>query len=143
GSECRAQPQAKRRIVLCCCRLLRCFCRPLRCFCRLLRCFCRLLRLGVRTYLDGRTSRRRAFSGDGCHLDGAPFQATPFALGEAAPDPESFVVGEGVLEAFGAHLASNADALGLPRRTALLREEGLRIGLRAKRALLPGEAAFF
>src|SRR3954447_5505432 len=46
-------------------------------------------------------------------------------------------MGEGVLEAVAAHVAAAAHLLGLPGRPALLREEGLRVGLGAERLLLP------
>jgi hypothetical protein len=59
------------------------------------------------------------------------------ALGQPAPDAEPLVLAERVLQAVALDLAADADALGLPRRTALLREERLRVGLRAQRLLLP------
>src|SRR5690606_28289109 len=68
-------------------------------------------------------------------------QPAPLALRQAAPDPEALVVHERVLQALDAHLARRADALGLARRTTLLREERLGVGLRAQRALLPPEDA--
>ena len=69
--------------------------------------------------------------------DGRAAQAPALALGEPAPDAEALVVREGVLQALGPDLAPRADALGLPRRAALLREERLGVGLGAQRALLP------
>src|SRR5262245_55724941 len=66
-------------------------------------------------------------------------QAAALTLGQAAPDTETLVVGEGVLEALGADLAREADLLGLAGGAALLGEEGLGVGLGAQRALLPAE----
>ena len=53
------------------------------------------------------------------------------------PKRSSFI--ECVLQALVAHVAGQADPLGLPGRAALLREERLGVGLRAQRALLPTE----
>src|SRR5699024_9785904 len=50
---------------------------------------------------------------------------------------ETLVVRQGVLEALVLDLATLADALGLPGGAAFLREERLRIGLRAQGAFLP------
>ena len=69
--------------------------------------------------------------------DDAALEAAALPLGEAAPDAEALVVGQRVLEALVAHLAAQADALGLAGRAALLGEERLGVGLRAQRALLP------
>src|SRR3982750_3079351 len=66
-----------------------------------------------------------------------PLEPAPLPLGESAPDAEALVVPQGVLEAVTAHVAPAADLLGLPRRPALLREEGLRVGLSAQGLLLP------
>ena len=66
-------------------------------------------------------------------------QPAALPLGQAAPDAEPLVVGEGVLQAFGADLAGEADLLGLAGGAALLGEEGLGVGLGAQRALLPAE----
>ena len=74
----------------------------------------------------------------GCS-DRGLLQPAAFPLGQAAPDAEPLVVGEGVLQAFGADLAGEADLLGLAGGAALLGEEGLGIGLGAQRALLPAE----
>src|SRR5450631_4605430 len=63
--------------------------------------------------------------------------ATPFAFGKSAPDPEPLVVGECVLEALHPDVTGQADPLGLSGRPALLREEGLRVGLSAQGTLLP------
>ena len=82
----------------------------------------------------GRVRRRHA-------LDSAFLQLATLALGQAAPDAEALVVGEGILQALGADLAADADLLGLAGRAALLREERLRVGLGAERALLPGQLA--
>ena len=68
---------------------------------------------------------------------GAALEPASFALGQPAPDAEALVVLEGVLEALAAHLAADADLLGLAGRAALLREERLGVGLRAQRPLLP------
>src|ERR1700754_1113469 len=56
-------------------------------------------------------------------LDGGAAQPAPLTLGETAPDPETLVVGERVLQALGTHLASRADPLGLSCGAALLGEE--------------------
>src|SRR5262249_37067277 len=61
--------------------------------------------------------------------------ALPF--GQAAPDPEPLVVRERVLQALGPYLTATTHPFGFPGRTALLRKEGLRIGLRAQRPVLP------
>src|SRR5687768_6220470 len=66
-------------------------------------------------------------------------QVQAFLLGQAAPHAEAFVVGEGVVEARGPHLAHAADALGIPYRTARFREEEVRPGLRAQGLPLPVE----
>ena len=70
--------------------------------------------------------------------DGAAAQPATLALGQAAPDAEALVVGEGVLQALGLDLAPGADLLRLAGRAALLGEERLRVGLGAQRLLLPG-----
>src|SRR5699024_661443 len=71
--------------------------------------------------------------------DHPALELATLALGQTAPDPEALVVLEGVFEALGPHLAGDAHLLGLTGGAALLREERLRIGLRAQRALLPGQ----
>src|SRR6476661_6483675 len=71
--------------------------------------------------------------------DRALLQLAALSLGQSAPDAEPLVIGQGVLEALGPHLATDADLLGLARGAALLREERLRVGLGAERPLLPGE----
>src|SRR5690606_14019363 len=71
--------------------------------------------------------------------DGGLLEAPSLPLGESAPDAEAFVVGEGVLKAFRAHLAGEADLLGLAGGSALFGKEGLGIGLGAQCALLPAE----
>src|SRR5262249_13723885 len=58
-------------------------------------------------------------------------------LGHAPPDAEPLVMCERVLQALRTDLAAGADPLGLPGGAALLREERLRVGLGAQRALLP------
>src|SRR3954469_20895566 len=68
---------------------------------------------------------------------GAAAEAGTPAPGQAAPDAEALVVGQCVLQALGPDLAAGADLLGLAGRAALLREEGLGVGLGAQRPLLP------
>src|SRR5687768_14203826 len=68
-------------------------------------------------------------------------EAPALALGEPAPDPEALVLLQCVLEALALDLAAHADALGLAGRAALLREERLRVGLRAEGLLLPCQQA--
>ncbi|MGX1270389.1 hypothetical protein RKD18_003583 [Streptomyces phaeoluteigriseus] len=70
---------------------------------------------------------------------GRLLQSAALPLGQAAPDAESLVVGEGVLEAFGADLTREAHLLGLAGGATLLGEEGLGVGLGAQCALLPAE----
>ena len=70
---------------------------------------------------------------------GALAQLAPLTLRETAPDAEPLIVLERVLEAAAAHLARRADLLGVAGRAALLREEGLGVGLRAQRVGLPRE----
>src|SRR5699024_6091808 len=91
-------------------------------------------REGVAEAVPGRVTTSRG-------SDRALLQLAPLALGQSAPDTEALVVGEGVLQALLAHLAADADLLGLSRGSALLREEGLRIRLGAERTLLPGQLA--
>src|SRR5690606_20298379 len=67
----------------------------------------------------------------------ALLQLAALPLRQSSPDAEPLVVLQRVLQALAAHLAPLTDALGLPRRATLLREERLRVGLRAQRALLP------
>jgi hypothetical protein len=69
-----------------------------------------------------------------------PLEPTAFTFGEPAPDPETLVVLQRVLKALGADLTTPADPLGLPGGAALLREERLRIRLRAERSVLPVQA---
>src|SRR5690348_13681695 len=69
--------------------------------------------------------------------DRALLELAALALAQAAPDAEPLVVRECVLQALVADLAGEADTLRLPLGAALLREERLRIGLRAQGALLP------
>src|ERR1700744_3626585 len=57
-------------------------------------------------------------------LDRLALHPAPFALGQATPDPEPFIVFERVLQALGPDLAATADLLGLPGGAALLGEEG-------------------
>src|SRR6185312_5642786 len=64
-------------------------------------------------------------------------ESATLPLRQAAPDAEPLVIGQGVAQAFGADLAAGADLLGLAGGPALLREEGLRIGLRAQGTVVP------
>src|SRR5579872_5166132 len=75
----------------------------------------------------------------GLPLARLPLQPTPFPLGHAAPDPEPFVVLERVLQALGSDFAAAADPLRLPGRSSLLREERLRVRLRAQSPVLPAK----
>src|SRR4051794_3586921 len=70
---------------------------------------------------------------------GALAQLAAFPLRQPAPDAEPLVVGQCVLEALGPHLARSADALCVAGGAALLREEGLGVGLSAQRIGLPGQ----
>lgn len=70
-------------------------------------------------------------------LAGLALDPSALALRQTAPDSEPLVVLQRVLKALATHLAAPADPLGLPGGTALLREERLRIRLRAQRAVLP------
>jgi hypothetical protein len=72
-------------------------------------------------------------------LAGLAFDPPTLTLGQSAPDPEPLVVLESVLKTLGAYLATPADPFGLPGGTALLREERLRIRLRAERTFLPAQ----
>ena len=72
-----------------------------------------------------------------CGSDDAAFEAAALALGQTAPDAEALVMRQGVVEALVTDLATQADLLGLTGGAALLREEGLRIRLRAERTVLP------
>src|SRR5699024_6317687 len=67
------------------------------------------------------------------------FEAASFAFGQPTPDAEALVILERVLEAFGAHVARFADALGVAGGSALLGEERFGVGLRAERGALPGQ----
>src|ERR1700723_796449 len=66
-------------------------------------------------------------------------EAAALALRHAAPDTEPLVVLERVLQALGPDLAAAAHSLGLPGRSSLLREERLRICLRAQCPVLPAQ----
>src|SRR3979411_3001599 len=70
-------------------------------------------------------------------LHGLALEPPALALRQPAPDAEALVVLERVLQALGPDLAATADFLRLPGGASLLREERLRIGLRAQRAILP------
>ena len=76
-------------------------------------------------------------AGRAARLDGLALEPAALSLGHAAPDAEPFVMLERVLQALGPDLAAAADPLGLARRAAFLREERLRIRLRAQRSVLP------
>src|ERR1700722_4865549 len=76
-------------------------------------------------------------SNDRVASDDSALEAAALPLREAAPDSEALVLGQGVIEAFTAHLAAKADLLGLARGAALLREERLRIRLSTQRTVLP------
>jgi hypothetical protein len=67
-------------------------------------------------------------------------QATTLPLGETAPDAETLVVLQGVLEALAFYLAGGADLLSVAGGAALFGKERLRVGLRAQRVGLPGES---
>ena len=67
----------------------------------------------------------------------AKFAALSF--GKPAPDSETLVVCESVVEAVGAHFAGTTDLFGLPSGSALFGKECLRIGLGAERVCLPGQ----
>src|SRR3712207_5641610 len=97
------------------------------------------LRSAVR---DG--ARRRTAGGSGAQRHAAlQTEPAPLALGEAAPDAEPLVVAQRVLQALQADRAADADPLGLAGRAALLREEGLRIGLGAEGVQPPRLVAGF
>jgi hypothetical protein len=78
-------------------------------------------------------------SGGTLNLARLAFDPAALTLGQSAPDPEPLVVLKRVLKALGAYLTAPADLLGLPGGTALLREERLRIRLRAERTFLPAQ----
>jgi hypothetical protein len=78
-------------------------------------------------------------SGETLPLAHLAFDSPTLTLGQSAPDSEPLVVLERVLEALGPYFTTPADPLGLPGGTALLREERLRIRLRAERAFLPAQ----
>ena len=69
--------------------------------------------------------------------DHPALELATLALGQTAPDSETLIVLEGVLEALCADLAGHAHLLRLAGGAALLGEERLRIRLRAQGALLP------
>jgi len=66
-----------------------------------------------------------------------PLQPPALTLGQAAPDAEPLIVLKRVLKALGPHFAATAHSLGLPGRSSLFGKERLRIGLSAKRPVLP------
>src|SRR6202042_1841374 len=76
-------------------------------------------------------------SNDRVASDDSALEAAAFPLREAAPDSEALVLGQGVFEAFTAHLAAKADLLGLARGAALLGEERFRVRLSTQRTVLP------
>jgi hypothetical protein len=83
-----------------------------------------------------------SISGGTIDLPCLAFDPPTLTLGQAAPDSEPLVVLECVLKALGAYLTTPADPLGLPGGTALLREERLRIRLRAERTFLPAQVIY-
>src|SRR5690625_1193018 len=100
------------------------------------------IRLGVNPRGGGRNDSGRPTVRTPTHnptqwLDGALLQLPTFSFRQASPDAEALVMCQRVLEALVLYLACQADLLGLPGGTALLREERLRIGLRAQSTLLP------
>src|SRR5579875_3607941 len=72
-------------------------------------------------------------------LSGLALQLAPLPLGEPAPDPEALIMLQRILQALRPDLATTADSLCLPGGAALLREERLRVRLRAQRAILPAQ----
>src|ERR1022692_686099 len=66
-----------------------------------------------------------------------PLQPAALALGQPAPDPESLIVLQRIFQALGPDFAAAAHPLRFPGGSALLREERLRIGLRAEGPVLP------
>ncbi len=76
---------------------------------------------------------------EGGVLAGFAPEFASLAFAHAAPDAESFVVGEGVVEAFAANLAAVADAFGFSGASAFFGEEGFGVGLCAECVGLPGE----
>jgi hypothetical protein len=70
---------------------------------------------------------------------GDALEAPSFSFRQAAPDTEALVVLERVVEALITDSALRADPLGLPGRPALLRKEGLGVGLEALRVVAPGQ----
>src|SRR4051794_9613608 len=80
---------------------------------------------------------RPASLGRRTRSDGALLQLAPLTLRQPAPDAEALVVVQCVLEALPADVAGQADPLGLACGATLLREERLRVGLRAQGPLLP------
>ena len=77
------------------------------------------------------------------HLPHLALQAPAFPLRHAAPDTETLIVFQRVLQALGPDLATPADPLGLPGGAALLWEERLRICLRTQRTILPAQVISF
>src|SRR3954452_24317525 len=76
-------------------------------------------------------------SGGQRHAATGQLDTAPLALGQAAPDAETLVVVERVLQALHPHRAADADPLGLAGGAALLGEERLGVGLGAQRILPP------
>src|SRR5699024_4575278 len=85
------------------------------------------------------TGRRLRPSRSSSGSDRALLHLTALAFGQASPDPEAFVVLQGILQALHPNLTAQAHLLRLAGRTALLREERLGVGLRAQGTLLPPE----
>jgi hypothetical protein len=76
-------------------------------------------------------------------LGGSALQTAAFTLGEASPDTESFIVGEGILQTLLPHITGEADSLGFTSGSPFLREKGLRVCLRTERSFLPREFDHF
>src|SRR3954451_3091920 len=84
--------------------------------------------------MRGARTATRALSAD---LDRALLELAALPLGEPAPDAEPFIVAESGVQTLGPDLARQADLLGLPGGTALLREERLGVRLCTQSTLLP------
>ena len=70
-------------------------------------------------------------------LIAALLPAPAYAVIRASSGAEAIVLAQRVLQALTLDVAADADALGLAGRAALLREEGLGVGLGTQRLLLP------
>src|SRR5215472_2719713 len=99
-----------------------------------------ICRATVITDRTGRPMTARGPAGDRIgRVPDLALQAATLTLRHAAPDTEPLVVLECVLQALGPYLAAAAHPLGLPGRSSLLREERLRIRLRAQCPVLPAQ----